>query len=325
MNVRIVVALLIAIFSAANVARSEEFPTRTVTLVVSFAPGGLTDIPARMLAPDLQKYLGQPVVVVNRPGASGVTGGSYVVHSAPDGYTLLVSGVSEVQNLFYIHVPYNVQKDLATVGKIADGPPLVLAVNAASPFKSLADLVAYAKANPSKTNLATTGPATSPAIAVDQLNSLAGTKIVAVPYNGSGPAATAVLGTEVQGGFVWLPSVAGMVSSGQVRLLAIATAKRLGALPDVPTMAELGYKNFEHEAFVGLLAPRGTPASAIATLNKALNKSIASPTFASKIAPFGMSVPAQPNTPEAYQAFIAKQTSYQEALSKLSKASNKNR
>jgi len=146
-----------------------------------------------------------------------------------------------------------------------------------------------------------------------------------VPYNGSGPAATAVLGTEVQGGFVWLPSVAGMVSSGQVRLLAIATAKRLGALPDVPTMAELGYKNFEHEAFVGLLAPRGTPASAIATLNKALNKSIASPTFASKIAPFGMSVPAQPNTPEAYQAFIAKQTSYQEALSKLSKASNKNR
>src|SRR6185503_4639833 len=213
MNVRIVVALLIAIFSAANVARSEEFPTRTVTLVVSFAPGGLTDIPARMLAPDLQKYLGQPVAVVNRPGASGVTGGSYVVHSAPDGYTLLVSGISEVQNLFYIKVPYDVLNDLTTVGMIANGPPLVLAVPASSPFKSVADLVAYAKANPGKINMATTGPATSPAIAVSQLNAIAGTDIIAVPYKGSGPAAGAVAGGQVQAGFVWLPSVSGMVSS----------------------------------------------------------------------------------------------------------------
>jgi len=325
MNVRIFLGLLIAIFTGTIGARAEEFPNRPITLVVSFAPGGLTDIPARMLAPDLQRLLGQPVVVVNKAGASGVTGGSYVVHSTPDGYTLLVSGVSEVQNLFYISVPYNVQKDFVAVGKIADGPPLVLAVNAASPFKSVADLIAYAKANPSKTNLATTGPATSPAIAVVQLNSLAGTKIVPVPYNGSGPAATAVLSGEVQGGFVWLPSVAGMVSSGKARILAIATAKRLAALPDVPTMVELGYKDFEHEAFVGLLAPHGTPAAVIATLNKALNQSIASPAFASKLVPFGMTVPAQPNTADAYEHFIAKQTAYQSALSKLAGPMKENR
>ena len=317
MNSRTVFGILIAVFAAPIVAPAEEFPSRPITLVVSFAPGGLTDIPARMLAPDLQKLLGQPVVVVNKAGASGVTGGSYVVHSMPDGYTLLVSGISEVQNLFYINVPYSVQKDFAAIGKVADGPPLVLAVNAASPFKTVADLIAYAKANPSKTNLATTGPATSPAIAVSQLNSLADTKIVSVPYNGSGPAAAAVLSGEVQGGFVWLPSVAGMVTSGKVRLLAIARGKRLASLPDVPTMTESGYKDFEHEAFVGLLAPRGTPSMVIATLNKALNESIASPAFANKLVPFGMTVPTEPNTADAYERFIAKQTAYQSALSKL--------
>lgn len=307
-----------ATFAFSGVAWSQAFPNRPVTLVVSFAPGGLTDIPARMLAPGMQQQLGEAVVVENKPGASGVVGGSYVVHAAPDGYTLLVSGISEVQNLFYIHVPYNAQTDFAPVGKIADGPPLVLAVVSSSPFKSVADLVAYAKANPSKTNIATTGPATSPAIAVSQLNSLAGTKIAAVPYNGSGPAAAAVAAGQVDAGFIWLPSIAGMVSGGQVRILATATARRLPVLPNVPTLEELGYKNFAHSAFVGLLAPRNTPETAIATLNKVLNVSIQAPDFAKKLAPFGMTVPAQPNTPDSYRAFIAEQTKYQGELAKLS-------
>ena len=241
--------------------------------MVSFAPGGLTDIPARMIAPDLQQRLGQPVVVENKPGASGVIGGSYVVRSSPDGYTLLVSGISEVQNLFYLHVPYSVQADFAAVGKIADGPPLVLAVNSGSPFKSLEDLVSYAKANPAKINMATTGPATSPAIAVSQLNSLAGTEIVSVPYNGSGPAAAACRGRASAGGDFL---AAERCRNGQQRPSAPAgdrdsTAPR--ASPDVPTFAERGFKNFEHSAFVGLLAPRDTPKAVIAILNKGLNDS----------------------------------------------------
>src|SRR5690242_21352556 len=199
---RLAVAAIAALVLAAT-AEAQDFPTRPITLVVSFAPGGLTDIPARMLAPDLQQRLGQPVVVENKPGASGVIGGQYVVRAQPDGYTLLVAGISEVQNLFYIHVPYSVPTDLAAVGKIADGPPLVLAVPGSSPFKSLADLIAYAKQNPGKLNLATTGPATSPAVAVTQLNALAGIDSVSVPYNGSGPAAAAVAGAQVQAGFVW--------------------------------------------------------------------------------------------------------------------------
>jgi tripartite-type tricarboxylate transporter receptor subunit TctC len=324
MKLRLVGTTLLAGLILAGTARAEDFPSRPITLVVSFAPGGLTDIPARMIAPDLQARLKQTVVVENKPGASGVIGTSYVIHAAADGYTLLVSGISEVQNLFYIKVPYNVQSDLATVAMIADGPPLVLAVPASSPFKTFADFIAYAKANPAKTNMATTGPATSPAIAVSQLNAVAGTNVVAVPYNGSGPAAAAVAGAQVQAGFVWLPSVSGMVSSGQVRLLAIATAQRLPVIKDVPTFAELGFKNFEHSAFVGLLAPRGTPAAVIATLNKAVNDSIAaSPTFAQRLEPFGMTLPAQPNTPEAYHTFMAGQIDYQRQLAALSGAAPK--
>ncbi len=318
LTARLTSLAFVATAAFAGAAKAEDFPSRPITLVVSFAPGGLTDIPARMIAPDLQQRLKQPVVVENKAGASGVIGTSYVAHAAPDGYTLLVSGISEVQNLFYIKVPYNVQTDLATVAMIADGPPLVLAVPASSPFKTFADFIAYAKANPAKVNMATTGPATSPAIAVSQLNSLAGTTIVPVPYNGSGPAATAVAGAQVQAGFVWLPSVSGMVSGGQVRLLAIATAQRLPVIKDVPTLAELGFKNFEHSAFVGILAPRNTPAAVIATLNKAVNNSLReSPTFKQRLEPFGMTLPAQPNSPEAYHKYMADQIDYQRKLAAL--------
>jgi tripartite-type tricarboxylate transporter receptor subunit TctC len=236
-----------------------------------------------MIAPGMQVLLGQPVVVVNKAGASGVVGGSYVVHAAPDGYTLLVSGISEVQNMFYIQVPYDVEKDFVAVGRVANGPPLVLAVVGSSPFKTAADLVAYAKANPAKTNIATTGPATSPAIALTQLNAAAGTKMAAIAYQGSGPAAAAVASGQVDAGFVWLPSIAGMIEGGKVRILAVATAQRVSALPNIPTLTELGYGTFDHSAFVGLLAPRGTPQPVIQTLNKALNEAVAAPAFAEKL------------------------------------------
>lgn len=304
------IALMIA-------ARAESFPSRTITLIVSFAPGGLTDVPARILAPKLQKLLGQSVVVENKAGASGVVGANYVVHAAPDGYTLLVSGISEVQNFYYIHVPYHVLTDFSPVAMIADGPPLVLIVNGKAPFKTVADLVAYAKANPQKTNVATTGPATSPAIALSQLNALAGTAMVAVPFKGSGPDATAVASGTVEAGFTFYPPVAGLVASGQVRVLAVASAHRMSSLPNVPTMDELGFRNFDHDAFVGLLAPRNTPQSAIAILNKAANESIHAPDYARRLEPFGMTVPPPPNTADDYRQFLKKQIAFQGGLAKL--------
>jgi tripartite-type tricarboxylate transporter receptor subunit TctC len=316
-------AAALALFAMGAAARAQAFPERAITLVVNFAPGGLTDVPARMIAPGMQALLGQPVVVVNKAGASGVVGGSYVVHAAPDGYTLLVSGISEVQNMFYIQVPYEVEKDFVPVGRVANGPPLVLAVVGSSPFKTAADLVAYAKANPAKTNIATTGPATSPAIALTQLNAAAGTKMAAIAYQGSGPAAAAVASGQVDAGFVWLPSIAGMIEGGKVRILAVATAQRVSALPNIPTLTELGYGTFDHSAFVGLLAPRGTPQPVIQTLNKALNEAVAAPAFAEKLSAFGMTIPAQPNTPQAYATFIDQQLAHQRELAKLSAGDGK--
>jgi tripartite-type tricarboxylate transporter receptor subunit TctC len=319
---RIVLALFF-VSALTGMARAQAFPERPITLVVNFPPGGLTDVPARMIAPAMQTLLGQPVVVVNKAGASGVVGGSYVEHAAPDGYTLLVSGISEVQNFFYINVPYDVEKDFVPIGKVANGPPLVLAVVGNSPLKSVADLIAYAKANPAKVNIATTGAATTPAIALSQLNAAAGTKMQAIAYQGSGPAAAAVASGQVDAGFVWLPSIIGMTEGGKVRILAVGTAQRASVLPNIPTLDELGYKNFDHSAFVGLLAPRETPRTVVDKLNKALNEAIATPGLAEKLSAFGMTLPPQPNTPESYAAFMTTQIASQRELAKLSGAETK--
>jgi tripartite-type tricarboxylate transporter receptor subunit TctC len=316
MKLRALAGLLIAACALSGTARA-EFPERTVTLLVSFPPGGLTDIPARILAPEMQKHLKTSVIVENKPGASGITGGSYVVRSAPDGYTLLVSALSEVQNFYYLKVPYDALTDLTPVGKIVEGPPLVLIVKSTSPFKNLAELIAYAKANPEKLNFSTSGVATTPAIAVSQLNSLAGTKITQIPYKGTGPAAAAVASGDVQASFVFYTSAKGLIDGGQLRVLASTGAKRLKNLPDVPTMQELGYKNFVHTGFVGLSAPKGTPPEVIAKLNKALNESLQSPAIRDRIEPLGMSIPDAPNSADAYGKYMAHEAARQAELAKL--------
>jgi tripartite-type tricarboxylate transporter receptor subunit TctC len=309
-----IVMMLLLPFAAARA----EFPDRTVTLLVSFPPGGLTDIPARILAPEMQKRLGHPVIVENKAGASGVTGGSYVVRSNPDGYTLLVSALSEVQNFYYIKVPYDALTDLVPVGKIADGPTLVLVVNSKSSFKSVADLIAYAKAHPNDANFATSGVATTPAIAVSQLNSLAGTTFQEVPYKGTGPATSAVVTGDVHASFVFYPSAKGLIDGGQLRVLAVTSPQRMRNMPDIPTMEEAGFKGFQHMAFVGLSAPKGTPASVIAKLNKVLNESLNSQAVRDRLEPLGMTIPTAPNTPEAYGKYLAEEAKHQAELAKLS-------
>jgi len=307
--------LLVA--GALNGAAKAEFPERTVTLLVSFPPGGLTDIPARILAPEMQQKLGQSVIVENRAGASGVTGGSHVVRSNPDGYTLLVSALSEVQNFYYINVPYNALTDLVPVGKIVDGPALVLVVNAKSPFKSVADLIAFAKENPKNANFATSGVATTPAIAVTQLNALAGTSFQEVPYKGTGPATSAVVTGDVQASFVFYPSAKGLIDGGQLRVLAVTSQQRMKNLPGVPTMEELGFKGFRHTGFVGLSAPKGTPPEVIAKLNKALNEALQSPAVRERLEPLGMMIPPAPNSGDAYGTYMAQEAAYQGELAKL--------
>jgi tripartite-type tricarboxylate transporter receptor subunit TctC len=297
---------------------AQTYPNRPVTLIVPFAAGGISDIPARALAAELQERTGASFVVENRPGASGVTGGTFVVRAEPDGYTLLVNALADVQNLHYIPVPYDPIKDFSLIGLIVDGPPLVLIANANLPYKSVADLVADAKANPSKVSFATSGPATSPAIAVTQLNHLNGTKIVDVPYRGSAPAAVAVVTGEVQAAFVFYSSAKTLADDGKVRALAVATPQRLASWPEIPTMAEQGYPAFEHAGWVGLAAPAKTPAPVIAYLNKHLNDAIHADSFRKRMQPLGMIPPSGENTPESFAAFMRRANDYQAGLAKLS-------
>ena len=310
-----VLALVLA--ATTVTAHAQSYPTRPITFVVPFAPGGLSDVPARALAAFMQQQIGQSIVVENRPGASGVTGATSVLRAEPDGYTILVNALADVQNLHYLSVPYDPIKDFALIGMVVDGPPLVLVVNSALPYKSVAELVADARANPNKISFGTSGPATSPAIAVTQVNALANTSIVGVPYRGSGAAAVGVASGEIQGAFIFYSNAKPLSDDGKVRALAVASPQRLANWPEIPTMAELGFSGVDHRGFVGLAAPARTPASIIAFLNKHLNDAIHSASFRARMEPLGMTVPAD-NTPEQFAEFMRRENAKQAELARLS-------
>jgi tripartite-type tricarboxylate transporter receptor subunit TctC len=299
-------------------AHAQNYPNRPISFVVPFAPGGLTDVPARVLAPIMQDKLGGTVVVENKTGASGVVGATHVLRAEPDGYTLLVNALADVQNLHYIKVSYHAIDDFTMIGKITDGPPLVLIINSELPYKTLKELIDDAKANPNKISFGTSGPATSPAIAMTQLNHTAGTKIVDVPYRGSGEAAAAVVTGAVQATFTFYTAAKPLSDGGKVRPLAVAGSKRIPAWPDVPTMEELGYANFNHSGFVGLIGPAKLPQPIVGTLLKALNESIHSDLFKTRMEALGMTIPAAAdNTPANFAAFMRSEMTRQGELAKL--------
>src|SRR5262249_30658755 len=293
---RLVLGLLVVTLGATG-ASAQNYPSRTITMVVPFAAGGLTDVPARVLAAMMQERIGQSIVVENRPGGSGTVGGAYAARATPDGYTLFANSIADAQNLYFLPVPYNAIDDFAMIGMIVEGPPLVLIIDAALPYKTLAELLADARAHPGKYSFGTSGPATSPAMALAQLNSLATTEIAGVPYRGSGEAARNVSGGGVQGAFAFYAQAKPLADAGNVRALAVASTKRIPTWPEVPTMAELGSPNCDYGGFVGLAAPAKTPASVIAFLNKELNAVIRSDDFRKRMDALGMSVPAAENTP----------------------------
>ena len=298
-------------------AKSQSYPNRPITVVVPFAVGGLTDVPVRLLTAMLQERIGQNLIVENKPGGSGTIGGAVAARAQPDGYTLFANSVADTQNLHYIPVPYNAIDDFAMIGMIVEGPPLVLIIDAELPYKTLADLIAAAKANPNKLSFGTSGPATSPAIALTQLNSLAKTEIVGVPYRGSGEAARNVAAGAIQGAFAYYSQAKPLADDGKVRALAVASPRKIETWSEVPTMDELGYPNFDHRGFVGLAAPAKTPASVVAYLNKQLNEVVQSEAFRMRMEALGMTVPAG-NTPDYLVAFMRRETARQEALAKLS-------
>ena len=317
-RLRLALSFVTALCLGAAPARAADYPDRTIMMVVPFAVGGLSDVPARILAAMLQDRIHQSIVVENKTGGSGTVGGAFAVRAEPDGYTLFVNSIADAQNLYFLPVPYKAIDDFAMIGMIVEGPPLVLVIDASQPYRTLADLLADAKANPNKISFATSGPATSPAMALAQLNSLAKTTIVGVPYRGAGEAARYVAAHAVQATFTFYAQAKPLADAGKVRALAIASPRRIATWAEVPTMAELGYPNFDYGGFVGLAAPAKTPPAIIAYLSKALNDVVQSRGLKDRMTALGMSVPpAAQNTPQYLADYMRRETARQAPLAAL--------
>ena len=257
------------ILSHAPGATAQAWPAKPIRLMVPFPPGGSTDIVARIVAQKLSERLGQSIVIENRGGAGGTLGTAVVAKAAPDGYTLTVASTSThvVAPGVYAKLEYDPVKDFAPVGLMAISPYL-LVVNPAVPAKTTQELVALAKQQPGKLNYASAGIGSTTHLAMEMLKSVSGTYMLHIPYNGNGPAGTAVVGGQVEILFGSLPALLPHAKSGRVRALAVGTPKRSPSLPEVPTVAESGYPGFDASLWLAIMAPAGTPQPVIERLNK---------------------------------------------------------
>jgi tripartite-type tricarboxylate transporter receptor subunit TctC len=294
-----------ALFLAAP-ALAQNYPDRPVRIIVPTPAGGPVDVMARLIAAALPASLGQNVIVENKPGAGNTLGSRFVAEAAPDGYTLMVSAASGliISPIIYKTAGYDAAS-FAPIALVAETPQL-LVINAQLPFKTVAELVAYAKANPGKLNYSTGGSGTLPHLAAELFKKTTGTNIVHVPYKGGGPALTGVMAGEVQMTFDPVATSLPLIKDGKLRALAIAGPKRVAALPDVPTMLESGYQSFTVGAWTALLAPKGTPAAILAKLNDGVNKALASEQMKSTLAKLG----AEPRggTPQKLAEHMANET-----------------
>jgi tripartite-type tricarboxylate transporter receptor subunit TctC len=288
-------------------ARAQAWPSKSITLVVPFTPGGSTDILARLLGQKLQAALGQSVVVESRPGAGGSIGSEAVAKAAPDGHTLLMGhiGTLAVNPSIYPKLNYDPLKSFAHVSMIARVHN-VLAVNPEVPAKTTQELIAYIKANPGKLNYATGGNGSAAHIATAALAVAAGLDIVHVPYRGTAPAMTDLLGGRVQLMFTGAPVVLPQAQAGKLRALGVSGLNRLSAAPDVPTVAEAGLPGFEASQWYGIVAPAGTPDAVVARLNTEIVKAMADPAVIERLAQEGAE--SWTTTPDAFRAHIISET-----------------
>jgi tripartite-type tricarboxylate transporter receptor subunit TctC len=302
---RILLATIAFAFASAT-AQAQTFPSRQVTIVVPYPPGGLIDLVARALQPFLQAELGVPVVAENRSGAGGNVGAEVVARSAPDGYTLLLANPSlAISPTLYKKLNYRPIEDFAYVGRYGSVAN-VLVVNPAVPANTAQELIAYARKNPGKLNYGSPGYGTSPQLSSELFKSMTGTFIVHIPFSGAGPATAALLGGNIEMMIDNIPPQVGNIKAGKVRALAVTSLKRSSALPEVPTMDEIGLKGYEVVSFFGLAARAGTPRETVMRLNAALNKSTQDPKLREILESRG-SVVVQ-GTPEDFLNFIKAET-----------------
>ncbi|MEO8202289.1 MAG: tripartite tricarboxylate transporter substrate binding protein [Betaproteobacteria bacterium] len=293
--------MLVAAWAICTGAYAQAFPTKPLRLVVPFPPGGVTDISSRVVAQKLSAELGQPVVVENRAGASGVIGAEIGAKAAPDGYTLTMGNISTlaINAVTFAKLPYDPVASFAPVSMVAI-QPLVIAVHPSVPAQTLAELVALAKAQPGKLNFGTAG--SSIYLAVEFFNTAAGISMNHVPYKGSAPAITDLVGGQLQVLFDPFSSLYPQVRSGKARGLALTTAKRSAMAPALPTVAELGYPGFDVSSWQGIVVPAGTPKAIVERLNREVVKALASPEVRDQFALH--SAEASPSTPEQFGAYI---------------------
>ncbi|MBC5785232.1 tripartite tricarboxylate transporter substrate binding protein [Ramlibacter sp. USB13] len=288
-------------------ASAQAYPTKPVTIVVPFAAGGTTDILARVIGQALNKELGQPVVVDNRAGAGGNIGAALAAKAPADGYTLFMGtvGTHAINQSLYKKLTFDPIKDFAPLTRVAMVPNLLVA-NPTKPYKNVKELIAYAKANPGRVNFGSSGSGSSIHLSGELFNSLAKVDMIHVPYKGSAPAVTDLLGGQIDIMFDNMPSAIQHVRSGKLRPLAVTTAKRSPELPDVPTIAEAGVPGYEATSWFGMFAPANTPAPVVAKLNAALVKVLSQPDVKKKLAEQG----AEPYSekPEQFAAFIRSET-----------------
>jgi tripartite-type tricarboxylate transporter receptor subunit TctC len=304
---RLLAGAALALLACSSFAQSPAWPAKPIKLVVPFPPGGGTDFVARLVAEKLSTQAGWVIVIDNKPGAGGNIGLDAVAKAAPDGYTL---GLGQTANLainpaLYAKMPFDPLKDFAPIASVAS-QPVVLLVNATSPYKTLADVVAASKAKPESLRIGLAGNGTVGHLAGEMLERRADIKILNVPYKGAGPAMTDLLGNQVELNFANTPVAIPQLAGGKVRALAISSAQRLKSVPQlaaVPTVAESGYPGFDAITWTGLVAPAGTPPAVVERINTEVQKILKRPDVIEKLALEGSTAAAE-GTPKQFAAYI---------------------
>ena len=285
---------------------SSSYPSRPIRLIVPFTPGGSTDILARTMGLELTKAWGQPVIIENVPGAGGSLGADKVAKAMPDGYTLLMGhiGTLAVNPSLYPALPYDPVKSFTPVAWVARVPN-VLVVHPLVKAQSVRELVALAKSRPGELNYGSGGNGSAANLTTEYFKLKTGTSLLHIPYRGTAPAITDLMGGQIQVLFTGAPAVLGQIKNGQLRALAVSSPTRLAALPDLPTVAEAGYKGFEADQWYGVVAPAGTSPEIVARLNGQINQSLGSVELKTRLASEGAI--ASPTTPEAFGSHIVRE------------------
>jgi tripartite-type tricarboxylate transporter receptor subunit TctC len=303
---KLLMALVLLATAFAVPAQTDPgYPNRPIKWIVPYPPGGTTDILARLMGQWLSQRLGQQVLVENRAGGGNNIGTELAIKAPPDGYTiLLVNPANAINATLYHNLPFNFLNDMVPIGGIIRVPN-VMTVTKNFPAKTVAEFIDYGKKNPGKINMASTGSGTSTHLSGELFKSMTGVDMKHIPYKGAGPATTDLIGGQVDVLFDNMPSIIGHIRGGQVRALAVTSADRSPAMPDLPTVAET-VPGYEASAWFGAAAPKGTPPAAIARLNREINAALADPAMKAKLADLG-GVPI-PGTPEQFWALHRMET-----------------